>query len=74
MQEERHYGYAELERSDSSKHVRRKWLPHGVILRGKEFDVLRKENRERLEKQIGRTLVVHFGTECKTFSRARVVQ
>ena len=51
-----------------------KVAPAWDILRGKEFDVLREENREWLEKQIGRTLVVHFGTECKTFSRARELQ
>ena len=48
--------------------------PAWDILRGKEFDVLREENREWLEEQIGRTLVVHFGTECKTFNRARELQ
>ena len=44
------------------------------ILRGKEFDVLREENREWLEEQIGRTLVVHFGAEGKNCNRARELQ
>ena len=48
--------------------------PAWDLLRGSQYDVLRKENVERLQRQVAASLVVHFGTECKTFSRAREIQ
>ena len=37
------------------------------------FDVLVPENQAKLEALIKQCSVVHFGTECKTFSRAREI-
>lgn len=53
--------------------------PAWEVLRGKvikgvnSFDVIAEANQEKLRTQVTDSWVVHFGIECRTFSRAREI-
>lgn len=59
--------------SDNTTQVGIPWdILRGEVLSGaNSLDIMAGGSRDKLHKQIDDSLVVHFGIECRTFSRAR---